>query len=176
MMSGPAQRRLRTGGCGSWAPPAGGVDDGAAGSGGIEVPSLPAPAGIVGLGGECGQRGVVAGESAAEPTGFTCATFAQTLRESAEGRLVVKVGAGFEAVAGCVAVFGQLAAEVARDLFGELALGVLDGDDVRRAEDAEHERAAAGVVQSAGGQRGRAGALSASPSPAPLTSAGDTAS
>jgi hypothetical protein len=69
----------------------------------------------------------------------------------------VDVGAGFEVIAGCLGVLGQLAAEVARDLFGEEGVGVLDGDDVRRAEDAEHERTAVGVAQSVGGQWARGG-------------------
>src|SRR5271170_3918959 len=94
----PAQGRSRTAGCGSWAPPTGGVNDGASARRGVEVPRPPAPAGAVGLGSERGQCGVIAGESAAEPTGFTCAAVAQALREPAESGLVVDVGARFETV------------------------------------------------------------------------------
>src|ERR1700722_19929397 len=115
----PAQWPPRTDGCGSWAPPAGGVDDGAARRGRVEVPGLPTPAGAVGLGGQRGERGIIARETASEPTVLTCATFTQAIREPPERRFVVDVGAGFEVIAGCLGVLGQLAAEVARDLFGE---------------------------------------------------------
>jgi hypothetical protein len=60
----------------------------------------------------------------------------QLIRELTERDLVVKVGVGLQVIAGCVSALGQLSAEVARDLLGEKAAGVLDGDDVRGAQDA----------------------------------------
>ena len=47
----------------------------------VQVPGLPAPAGAVGFGGQRGQRGVIAGKRAAEPPGFVRATFAKFARE-----------------------------------------------------------------------------------------------
>lgn len=44
-----------------------------------------------------------------------------------------------------------------RRLLGEAACGVLDGDDMRCAEDSEQQRTAVGVVQYTDGQRRRCG-------------------
>ena len=75
--------------------------------------------------------------------------FAKFARESAERRLVVGVGVGFQRVAGRVGVLGQLAAVAAGgagDLLGEPAGGVLDRDDMRGAQHPEQQRTAVGMV------------------------------
>src|SRR5436305_929080 len=111
---------------------------GPAGGGGIEVPRLPAPAGAVGLGGQRGQRGVVAGEGAPEPARFAGTPVAQFARQPPEAGLVVRFGARFQPVAGRVGAPGQVTPEAAggaRSLLGEAGFRVLDGDDMRGAED-----------------------------------------
>jgi hypothetical protein len=113
------------------------------------VPRPPVPTAAVGFGSKCGERVIVAGKHAAEVTGFTGAPFAQLAPDAAESDLFVHVGAGFEAIARGVDAFGQIAAVAASsagNLFRETAHGVLDGNDVGRAEDSEHERTAVGVV------------------------------
>ena len=76
---------------------------------------------------------------------------AKFAREFAKRRLIPGVGSGFDAVAGRVGVLGQLASMAAGgagDLLGEVPAGVLDGDDMRGAEDPEQQRTAtAGMVE-----------------------------
>jgi hypothetical protein len=57
----------------------------------------------------------------------------------------------------CLRLIGELAVEITRNLFGENGIGMLDSDDVRGAQDAQHQRATVGVVEPAAGQgeRGR---------------------
>lgn len=123
------------------------------------MPSPPTPPGSIGFGGECGQRGVITGKHTAQPPGCPRAAFTQVARESPKRRLVVRLGMGLEVVAGCVGGLGQIAAPAAGHAGDFLAEASLDGDDMRRAEDAELQCAAVGVGQLVGGQWPRRGCV-----------------
>jgi hypothetical protein len=83
--------------------------------------------------------------------------FAQSIGELTKRGLVVEVDPRLEVISRCPRLIGELAIEVTRNLFGEHSVGMLDSDDVRGAQDAQHQRATVGVVKAAGGQgeRGR---------------------
>jgi hypothetical protein len=122
------------------------------------VPGLPTPPGTDGLGGERGQRGIVTRECASEPTSIGCALLAQSIGELTKRVLIEEVDPRLEVISRCLRPAGELAIKVARNLFGKNGIGVLDSNDVRGAQDAQHQRATVGVVKAAGGQgeRGRA--------------------
>ena len=83
--------------------------------------------------------------------------FAQSIGDLTEHGLVVKIDSRLQVVTRCLRLIGELAVEITRNLFGENGIGMLDTDDVRGAQDAQHQRATVGVVEAAGGQgeRGR---------------------
>jgi hypothetical protein len=64
----------------------------------------------------------------------------------------VKVDSRLQVVTRRLRLIGELAVEITRNLFGENGIGMLDSDDVRGAQDAQHQRATVGVVEAAGGQ------------------------
>jgi hypothetical protein len=68
------------------------------------------------------------------------------VREPAERGLDVLVGPRLEAITGSLCRRGELAVEVARNLFGEHGIGMIDGHNMRCAQDSEHQRAAVRVV------------------------------
>ena len=85
---------------------------------------------------------------------------AQVGGKPAERRLVVRLGTRVQGVTGRGSALGQVAAVAAhgaRNLLGETASRMLDGDDMRCAEDPQQQHTRAGVVQSTGGQWPRRG-------------------